>query len=80
MLIHAAGNYYALDDTCTHAEVALSDGSLELESVPQQIVCPAHGAKFSLADGAALGMPATKPVRSHEVKVENGQVFVKLCE
>lgn len=77
VLIHAAGSFYALDDVCTHDGGPLSDGPIDTGE--GSIACVRHGAKFSLADGAALTMPATKPTRSHEVKVEDGRVFVKLC-
>lgn len=80
LLIHAAGGYYALDDVCSHANVPLEGGALHLDEEPAAIACSRHGAKFALAGGAALSLPATKPVRSHEVKVEDGQVFVRLCE
>ena len=78
VLIHAAGSFYALDDVCTHDGGPLSDGPLHTEEEPPSIACPRHGAKFALSDGAALTMPATKPTRSHEVKVEEGQVLAKL--
>ena len=78
VLIHAAGRFYALDDVCTHDGGPLSDGPLHEDENPPSIACPRHGAKFALATGAALTMPATQPTRVHEVKVEDGQVFVRL--
>lgn len=80
VVIHAAGRFYALDDICTHDGGPLSDGPLHCEDEKPAIACPRHGAKFALSDGAALTMPATKPTRAHEVKVEDGQVLVKLNE
>lgn len=76
VIIHAAGHWYALDDVCTHDGGPLSDGPVEVED--KSIACPRHGAKFSLESGDAMTMPATKPTRSHEVKVEGNQVLVKL--
>ncbi len=80
VLIHAAGRFYALDDVCTHDGGPLSDGPLDSEAETPSIACPRHGAKFALETGAALTMPATKPTRVHETKVENDQVFVRLSE
>ncbi|TWT99711.1 3-phenylpropionate/cinnamic acid dioxygenase ferredoxin subunit [Botrimarina colliarenosi] len=80
VLIHASGRFYALDDVCTHDGGPLSDGPLNAGDDPPSIECPRHGAEFALADGAALTMPATKPTRAHEVKVEDGQVLVRLCD
>lgn len=76
VVIHAGGKYYALDDVCTHDGGPLSDG--EVDPVGCTIACPRHGAKFDLATGAARSMPATQPTLSHEVKVEAGQVWVRL--
>ena len=76
VLIRAAGHVYALDDICTHDGGPLSEGPLDPEH--QTIECPRHGAKFDVKTGAALTMPATKPTRAHEVKIEGDQVFVRL--
>jgi 3-phenylpropionate/trans-cinnamate dioxygenase ferredoxin component len=76
VLIHAAGRFYALDDICTHDGGPLSEGPIDPEH--NTIACPRHGAKFDIRNGAAVTMPATKPTRSHEVKVEGGVVFVRL--
>ncbi|TWT35553.1 Naphthalene 1,2-dioxygenase/salicylate 5-hydroxylase systems, ferredoxin component [Posidoniimonas corsicana] len=77
-LIHAAGHFYAIDDVCTHDGGPLSDGPIDAEA--KTIACPRHGAKFDLKSGAALTMPATKPTVAHEVKVEDGQVLVRLSD
>ena len=76
VLIHAAGHFYALDDVCTHDGGPLSDGPLDAAS--GTIACPRHGAKFDLTTGDAVLMPATKATVSHEVKVDEGQVFVRV--
>jgi 3-phenylpropionate/trans-cinnamate dioxygenase ferredoxin subunit len=76
VLIHAAGHFYALDDVCTHDGGPLSDGPLDLAE--GTIACPRHGAKFDVKTGAAVTMPATKPTVAHEVKVEGGQIYVRL--
>lgn len=76
VLMHAAGHYYALDDVCTHDGGPLSNGPLDVDE--GTIACPRHGAKFDIKTGAAVTMPATKPTVAHEVKVEAGQVLVRL--
>lgn len=76
VVIYAGGQFYALDDVCTHDGGPLSDG--EIDAGGCTIACPRHGAKFDLATGAAKTMPATKPTVAHEVKVQAGQVWVKL--
>src|SRR5690349_1768278 len=73
-LFHVGGQWFAIDDVCTHDGGPLAEGKLE----DHTIACPRHGAKFDIRTGAALTMPATKGTASHEVKLEGGQVFVKL--
>ncbi len=78
VLIHAVGHFYALDDVCTHDGGPLSDGPLDPRE--STIACSRHGAKFDLATGQALTMPATRATRSHEVKISEDLVWVKLCD
>ena len=75
-LFHVGGRFYALDDVCTHDGGPLADGELR----DHKIACPRHGAKFDIRTGAALTMPAVRPTRAHEVKVEAGGVWVRLRE
>jgi 3-phenylpropionate/trans-cinnamate dioxygenase ferredoxin subunit len=69
-------DWYAIDDTCSHANVSLAEGYLEEDDLV--IECPLHGSLFSLETGEAVTMPATKPVASHEVEVRDGEVFVTI--
>lgn len=76
VILHVSGQFYCLDDVCTHDGGPLSDGALDGMS----IACPRHGAKFDIRNGKALTMPATKATRSHETQVRDGWVFVRLQE
>jgi len=76
VLIHVGGQYFCLDDVCTHDGGPLSDGPLD--AAEKTLACPRHGAKFDIQTGAALTMPATKPTVAHEVKVEGDRVMVRL--
>ncbi|MBP7147834.1 MAG: non-heme iron oxygenase ferredoxin subunit [Acidobacteria bacterium] len=71
-----AGRYYAIEDRCSHDDGPLGYGELH----DSTIQCPRHGAKFDVASGGALSMPAVTGIRTFEVKVENGEVFVRLDE
>lgn len=68
------GNYYAVEDVCTHDDGPLAEGEL----YGDQIECPRHGARFSVRTGAVLSMPAVVPVRAFETKVEDGYVWVNV--
>ncbi|MFM7108664.1 MAG: Rieske 2Fe-2S domain-containing protein [Planctomycetaceae bacterium] len=73
-LFHVDGAWHAIDDVCTHDGGPLADGELRNHT----IACPRHGAKFDIRTGAALTMPAIRPTRAHEVKVEDGGVWIRL--
>ena len=68
--------WYAIDDTCSHAEVSLADGILEEEDLA--VECPRHGALFSLETGEALTLPAIKAVASHPIDVRDDGVYVTI--
>lgn len=74
VLFHVGGEFFCLDDVCTHDEGPLGEGTL----CDHTIACPRHGAKFDIRTGAALTMPATEATAAHEVKVEGGAVYVRL--
>ena len=66
------GEFYAINDICTHEEFNLSDGELWGLSVE----CPQHGSRFDLRDGHVTGLPAVVATQSYPVTVEGGDVYV----
>jgi 3-phenylpropionate/trans-cinnamate dioxygenase ferredoxin subunit len=76
VLFHVGGQFFCIDDVCTHDGGPLGEGELEVEN--HAIVCPRHFAKFDIRTGKALTMPATVDTVVHDVKVEAGSVFVKI--
>jgi nitrite reductase/ring-hydroxylating ferredoxin subunit len=73
VLLRHAGRIHALIETCSHLGGPLSEGTLR----DGGIVCPWHGSRFDLDDGRVLDGPATFPVPSLDVRVENGQILVR---
>ncbi len=73
-LCNVGGEFHAFEDVCTHQFAHLTEGEFDDSTV----TCPLHGAKFDVRTGAAKSLPAVKPVPKHEVKVENGSVYVAL--
>jgi 3-phenylpropionate/trans-cinnamate dioxygenase ferredoxin subunit len=67
------GDYFALEDVCTHDGGELASGCLDGDV----IVCPRHGARFSVRSGEALTAPAFEPTAVFPVRVENGVVQVR---
>jgi 3-phenylpropionate/trans-cinnamate dioxygenase ferredoxin component len=72
-LAHAEdGNFYAINDVCTHENFLLSGGELfDLE-----VECPQHGSRFNLQTGKVTGLPAVIPTTVYEVSVEGDEVYV----
>jgi 3-phenylpropionate/trans-cinnamate dioxygenase ferredoxin subunit len=66
--------YYAIDDICTHDGGPLAEGEVEGD----QVICPRHGARFSIKTGAALTFPAITPVETYPVRVEGDELLVGL--
>ena len=73
-LFRIGNDVYAIGDRCSHAEASLSEG----EVFGTEVECPRHGSAFDLTTGAALSLPATKPVPVYDVKVEDGFVYLRL--
>lgn len=63
---------HAVADRCSHANFRLSEG----EVVDGGLECPLHGALFDLRTGAPDGLPATRPVAVHAVRVQGDDVLV----
>ncbi|MEI2731220.1 MAG: non-heme iron oxygenase ferredoxin subunit [Dermatophilaceae bacterium] len=63
---------HAVDDTCTHAQVSLSEGEVD----GCTLECWLHGSRFDLRTGAPIGLPATVPVQVYPVKLDGDAVLV----
>jgi 3-phenylpropionate/trans-cinnamate dioxygenase ferredoxin subunit len=74
-LAHAEdGNFYAINDVCTHEEYSLCEGELW----GLEVECPQHASRFDLRTGAVRGLPAVIPVQTYPVSVEDGKVYVEV--
>ncbi len=67
------GQYYAIEDICTHDGGQLTGGSIE----GAEIICPRHGARFCIKTGAALSAPAYEATAKFPVRIENGVIEVR---
>jgi 3-phenylpropionate/trans-cinnamate dioxygenase ferredoxin subunit len=71
-LYNLDGAFYATAEICSHAHASLAEGFI----VDDTIECPLHGACFSIKTGEALSAPATDPILTFPVRVENGDVLI----
>ena len=70
------GEYFALEDRCSHDDGPLCEGEFDPET--GVVVCPRHGANFDIRSGDALTLPATEPVSTYPVHVVDGMIRVLL--
>jgi nitrite reductase (NADH) small subunit len=68
----AGGEWYAFDDTCTHAECSLAEGDVEEDS----IVCPCHFGAFDMGTGDVLAGPPKVPVDVFDIRIEDDELLV----
>ncbi len=73
-LVRIGDDFYAIGDTCSHAEVSLSEGEVDPET--HHLECWKHGSSFDLRTGEPDVLPATKPVPRYDVEVDGDDVMV----
>jgi 3-phenylpropionate/trans-cinnamate dioxygenase ferredoxin component len=66
------GQYYAIEDQCTHDGGELADGEL----FGCEISCTRHGARFDVRTGRVTKAPALVDVPAFEVRVEGDAVQI----
>ena len=69
------GNYFAIDDTCTHSGASLSEGKLDGTIV----TCDWHGAKFDCKNGKLVKFPGEiMDLKSYKIVIESENIFVDI--
>lgn len=71
-VVRTSENVYAISDLCSHAEISLAEG----EVYGTTIECWLHGSCFDLPTGKPTNPPATEPIATYPIKVEDGDVYV----
>ncbi len=69
------GDVHAISDTCSHANVSLSQGEVEDCSIE----CWLHGSRFDLRTGEPLALPAIQPVPVFPVTIDGDDVLVDVA-
>lgn len=67
------GQFYALEDVCTHDGAEIASGRLEGD----ELICPRHGARFCIKTGVVKSPPAYEDITCFPVRVEDGRVLVR---
>jgi 3-phenylpropionate/trans-cinnamate dioxygenase ferredoxin subunit len=71
-LCNVGGEFFAIDDICTHDGGPLDQGELEGDVIE----CPRHGARFNVRTGKMLTLPAVKPLNTYPLRVEGSEIQV----
>ncbi|HWI61427.1 MAG TPA: bifunctional 3-phenylpropionate/cinnamic acid dioxygenase ferredoxin subunit [Symbiobacteriaceae bacterium] len=75
-IFNCGGTYYAVDDTCSHADASLAEGEFHKDTC--QVACPLHGARFDVKTGEALSLPAVTPVETYKVTIDGTAIMVEV--
>lgn len=68
------GEYYSIDDTCTHETYSLAEGWVD----GLVVECTLHMAKFDLCTGAAMSPPASIALQTHPVEARDDGIYVAI--
>lgn len=74
-IFNCGGEYFAIDDTCSHADASLAEGEM-LDGC--KVSCPLHGAQFDIKTGDALTLPAVTPVEKYKVTVDGTAIMLEV--
>jgi 3-phenylpropionate/trans-cinnamate dioxygenase ferredoxin subunit len=74
-IFNCGGEFFAIEDTCSHAEASLSEGEVIGGC---RVVCPLHGAQFDIKTGAALTFPAVTPVETYKVTLDGDAILLEV--
>lgn len=74
VVFNLAGQYYAIDDVCTHDDGPLGEGEVD----GFQVRCPRHGATFDMRTGKATSLPAIVDIAAYPVRVVEGELEIGL--
>jgi len=64
---------FAVEDRCSHDGESLAGAEIE----KCEIICPRHGARFDLRTGDALTPPAYEPIKTFNVREQDGRILVQ---
>lgn len=73
-LFNLGGEFFAIDELCTHEDAPLSEGFIDGDEVE----CPWHAARFNIKTGEATCPPAYDNVARYAVRVNGDDIEVEL--
>ena len=74
LVCRSASGIHAMDEICPHQAMSLDGARIRGES----IICPHHGARFSLEDGRSMSPLTPKSLTLYPVKEEGDHLDIAL--
>ena len=74
LLVNLDGAFYAIGNKCMHRGCALSNGTLNGDTLK----CACHGSVFNVKTGEVVHGPAKKPEPKYELQVSGDEILVDL--
>ena len=72
VLVNLNGEFFALDDCCTHEDASLSDGTVDGD----ELECPMHGGAFDIRTGAPTAFPVVVAATTYQTRVVGDDVQI----
>ena len=66
------GEFFATDDTCTHGNASMAECDID----GSEVYCPFHMGAFDIRTGEATVAPCSVPLKTYEVVIEDGCLFI----
>ena len=73
-LFNIGGQFYAIDNNCTHVGGPLCEGEIS----GTEVTCPWHGATFDVTTGRVLGPPAVEAVNRYNLRIAGGNIEIEV--
>jgi len=79
LVANVDGNFFAMDNRCSHMGGKLSEGTLDGDIV----VCPRHGSRFNIKNGEAVQGPkilvirlSIKKLNTYPIKIQENDIMI----
>ena len=73
-LFNLKGQFYAIDNSCTHVGGSLASG----EIIDEDVICPLHGARFNIPTGKVLGPPARENISTYKIRIDGDNIKIEI--
>jgi len=72
-VFNVAGEFFVIDDMCTHGPGSLSEGYIDGDIVE----CNFHNGQFNIRTGEVVSPPCMTPVKAYPVTLIEGRVTIE---